>query len=408
MAGDSATVAEDGSFDSGTDSVLDNDSDSHGGAPDENNTPLTAAVGTDVLHGTLALASDGTFTYDPDPDFNGTDSFTYTATDAKGGESAEATVTITVTSVNDVPVVTDDSATIAEDGHLVGTSVLANDSDLHGGAPSENNVPLTADLGTTTTHGTLVLAANGTYTYDPAPDFNGTDSFTYRAKDALDGLSVLATVTITVTSVNDAPVATGDSGTVAEDGTLNGTSVLGNDSDSHGGAPSEDNTPLTAELGTDVAHGTLALNAADGTYTYTPAANYNGADSFTYRAKDALGALGNEVTVSITVTEVNDTPVAVGDSISVDEDDARTFDVRTNDNAGPNESGQTLTATIFTNPTHGDSSTTSTAPSPTPRTRATTAWTGSSTSYATTARPMAPPTASAPRSVRRSTSRSIP
>ena len=60
------------------------------------------------------------------------------------------------------------------------------------------------------------------------------------------------------------------------------------------------------------------------------------------------------MTVSITVTEVNDTPVAVGDSISVDEDDSRTFDVRTNDNAGPNESGQTLTATIFTNPTHGD------------------------------------------------------
>ncbi len=330
-----------------------NDSDSHGGAPNEGNTPLTAAVATGVLHGTLHLASDGTFTYVPDADFNGTDSFTYTATDAKSGESLEATVTIHVTSVNDVPVAGNDTASVAEDGHLNGTSVLANDSDLHGGAPSENNTPLTAVLGTTTTHGTLVLAADGTYTYDPAPDYNGTDSFTYRAKDSLNGLSALATVTITVDSVNDAPVATADSGTVAEDGTLHGTSVLGNDSDSHGGAPNENNTPLSAALGTDVAHGTLVL-AADGTYTYTPAANYNGPDSFTYKAKDSIGDLGNEVTVSITVTEVNDTPVAVGDSINVNEDDSRTFDVRTNDNAGPNESGQTLTATVLTNPTHGD------------------------------------------------------
>ena len=272
VAGDSATVAEDGSFDSGTDSVLDNDSDSHGGAPDEGNTPLTAAVGTDVLHGTLVLASDGTFTYDPDPDFNGTDSFTYTATDTNGGESLEATVTITVTSVNDAPVAADDSATVAEDGSFdSGTdSVLDNDSDLHGGAPSEGN-PMTAVLVDDVAHGTLALASDGTYTYAPDADFNGTDTFTYRAKDSFDDVSALATVTITVTSVNDAPVATGDSASVAEDGVLNGTSVLGNDSDSHGGAPSESNTPLTAELGTDVAHGTLVL-AADGTYTYTPAA----------------------------------------------------------------------------------------------------------------------------------------
>ncbi len=360
VAADSATVAEDGSFDSGDTSLLDsgdasvlaNDSDDHDGAPDEDD-PFTAAVATDVLHGTLVLASDGTFTYVPAPDFNGTDSFTYTATDVDGGESLEATVTIHVTSVNDVPVVTDDSASVAEDGHLNGTSVLGNDSDLHGFAPSEDN-PMTAVIGTTTTHGALNLDPTGTYTYDPALDFNGTDSFTYRAKDSHDGLSALATVTITVTSVNDAPVAVGDSGLVAEDESLNGTSVLANDSDSHGGAPNEGIGELTAELGTTVTHGTLLL-ALDGTFTYTPAANYNGSDSFTYRAKDSIGDLGNEVTVSITVTAVNDTPIALPDSYDVDEDDSRTFDVRTNDKAGPdNESGQTLTATIETNPTHGD------------------------------------------------------
>src|SRR4029453_16494539 len=152
--------------------------------------------------------------------------------------------------------------------------------------------PLTAQLVGTTSNGLLLFNADGTYTYTPNADFNGTDSFTYQAVDSLTGASNVATVTITVTSVNDAPVATNDSNTVAEDGVLSGASVLANDSDLHGGAPSENNTPLTAQLVGTTANGLLVLNS-NGTYTYTPNADFNGTDSFTYRAVDSLTGASN-------------------------------------------------------------------------------------------------------------------
>jgi len=130
-----------------------------------------------------------------------------------------------------------DARSTAEDTTLNGTTVLANDSDVHGGAPSENNVPLTAELAADVQHGTLTLNTDGTFTYTPAADFNGTDSFTYRALDALGGKSDVVTVTLTVTSVNDEPLAVADARTTAEDTPLSGTTVLANDSDVHGGAP---------------------------------------------------------------------------------------------------------------------------------------------------------------------------
>src|SRR4030095_4379668 len=178
-----------------------------------------------TANGVLAFNSDGTYTYTPNADFNGTDSFTYRAVDSLTGASNVATVTITVTSVNDAPVAVGDSSSVAEDGVLSGASVLANDSDLHGGAPSENNTPLTAVLVSTTANGVLAFNSDGTYTYTPNADFNGTDSFTYQAVDKLGGVSNTATVTITVTSVNDAPVAANDSSSVAEDGVLSGATV---------------------------------------------------------------------------------------------------------------------------------------------------------------------------------------
>jgi len=354
-ANDSNSIAEDGVLSAA--SVLANDSDAHGGAPGENNTPLTAVLVSDVANGALTLNADGTYTYTPDPDFNGTDSFTYQAVDQLGGISNTATVTITVTSVNDAPAATDDSNSVSEDGVLSGASVLANDSDLHGGAPSENNTPLTAALVSDVTNGTLTLNSNGTYTYTPDPDFNGTDSFTYQAVDKLGGISNTATVTITVTSVNDAPVATDDSNSVAEDGVLSGASVLANDSDLHGGAPGENNTPLTAALVSDVTNGTLTLNP-NGTYTYTPDPDFNGTDSFTYQAVDQLGGVSNTATVTITVTSVNDAPVATDDSNSVAEDGVLSgASVLANDSdlhgGAPSENNTPLTAQLVNDVANG-------------------------------------------------------
>src|SRR5262249_33692575 len=130
--------------------------------------------------------------------------------------------------------------------------------------------------------------------------------FTYQANDGSVNSNV-ATVNITVNPVNDAPVAVNDSYTtnrsaqrrVAKPG------GLANDSD-------VDGTPLTAALVTGPSHGTLTLNS-NGSFTYSPAATYNGPDSFTYKASDGT-ANSNTATVSITVNPVNDAPVAVNDS----------------------------------------------------------------------------------------------
>src|SRR5213075_2832803 len=161
-------------------------------------------------------------------------------------------------------------------------------------------------LATGPSHGTLTLNSDGSLVYLPALNFNGIDSFTYRASDG-QAQSGIATVTITVTPINDAPVAANDdSYTTPEDTQLTVTApgVLANDSDVDGDA-------LSAVLATGPSHGTLTLNG-DGSLVYMPALNFNGIDSFTYRATDGQAQSGI-ATVTITVTPINDAPVAAND-----------------------------------------------------------------------------------------------
>ena len=147
-------------------------------------------------------------------DFNGSDSFTYQANDGSA-DSNPVTVTITVHAVNDAPVAVDDVASTDEDTplHAVAPGVLGNDTDTEGDALSAAVVTGPAHAASFTLH------ADGSYDYTADPNFHGTDSFTYRANDGSADSNV-ATVTITVNSVNDAPVATDDVASTNEDTTL--------------------------------------------------------------------------------------------------------------------------------------------------------------------------------------------
>ncbi|WP_195758388.1 Ig-like domain-containing protein, partial [Kangiella sp. HZ709] len=123
----------------------------------------------------------------------------------------------TVTAVDDTPTATDDSNTVAEDGSITGASVEGNDT-LGGDG---GDLATAFSLDTDVSNGTLTFNADGSYDYSPDANFNGTDSFTYIITDA-DGDTDIATVTISVTAVDDTPTATDDSNTVAEDGSITG------------------------------------------------------------------------------------------------------------------------------------------------------------------------------------------
>ena len=320
---DVATTTEETAV-SGT--VLGNDTDVDAGMT------LTATLGASPTNGTVTLASDGRFTYTPNANYNGIDSFTYTASDGIAVSNV-ATVTITVEAVNDAPVAANDTATTAEETAVSG-SVLGNDTDVDPGTT------LTATLGVSPANGTVTLASDGSFTYTPNANFNGTDSFTYTASDGTT-VSNAATVTITVNATNDAPVAVSDLATTAEETAVSGT-VLGNDTDVDPG------TTLTATLGASPTHGTVTLSAG-GSFTYTPNANYHGTDSFTYTASDGTAA-SNVATVTVTITPINDGPVAVNETSTTPEDTAVKIAVLANDT---DLDGDTLSVTSIIGPAFG-------------------------------------------------------
>ena len=306
--GDAYITAEDTPLTVAAPAVLANDTDLEGDT-------LSASLVSDVLHGTLALHADGSFTYTPNANYNGPDSFTYRAVELSGGllQSNVVTVSLTVLPVNDAPVAGSDAYATNEDTTLtvLPVGVLGNDADPDGD-------PITASLVTDVLHGTLALQADGSFTYTPNADYNGSDSFTYRAVELSGGLlqSNVVTVSLTVNPGDDAPVALGDAHSTNEDSllTVSAPGVLVNDTDLEGDT-------LSASLVTDVLHGTLALHA-DGSFTYTPNANYNGPDSFTYRAIELTSGLlqSNVVTVSLTVNPMKDAPTGNPDVFGTNED----------------------------------------------------------------------------------------
>ena len=285
--GEAYTTTEDVPLVISAPGVLANDSD-----PVENS-PLTAVLDTSVANGSLTLNSKGSFTYTPDPNFNGTDWFTYQADDGQDVSNL-VTVTLTILSENDVPLAAVDAYTTTEDVPLVisAPGVLANDSDVE-------NDPLTAVLDTTVASGSLILNSNGSFTYTPDPNFNGTDWFTYQADDGQDVSSVV-TVTLTVLSDNDAPIVEAGTGLT----TMEGITVT------FAGSYTDPSRMLNGgeTILWDFGDGTTASGTLTPIHTFAD----NGLYTITLTVTDSLGAAGGDFLL-VTVNNAPPTLEAIAD-----------------------------------------------------------------------------------------------
>ena len=205
---------------------------------------------------------------------------------------------VLIATANKAPEAHDDVVIAVEDTPVRLSMLLGNDVDADGDA-------LALSRFSQGSSGVVSANADGTLTYTPEANFNGVDEWIYWVSDGVLE-SASATVTVTVTPVNDAPVAASDAASVPEGGEIV-IDALANDGDVDGDG-------LRVASVTPAAHGEVVNNGSS--VTYRPSADYNGLDSFTYRASDGeLESLA--ATVTITVTPVNNAPVAANDAASV-------------------------------------------------------------------------------------------
>jgi VCBS repeat-containing protein len=346
---DSITVAEGGTataLDSAAASVLANDTDAEGN-------PLTAILVNGPAHASsFALNPDGTFSYTHDGSETTSDGFSYKVNDG-AADGNTVTVSIAVNPVNDAPILTGDlAAAVAEGG-----STLIDAADLNFIDPDDGASEVTFTVsnqinGTVLVNGSAATSFSGQDLADGLVSFahDGTAttsaSFDVLVEDGDEDASapIAQTFHFAVVAENDPPVAADDALAATEDTpvTYAAADLVGNDDD---GDP-ELNQALTVASVTSGTGGTAVLNG-DGTVTFTPAADFNGAADFSYTVSDGL-ASSAPATVTVNVAAVNDPPVATDDVLSsvAEDSGARIISVASllgNDSTGPaNESGQTL------------------------------------------------------------------
>lgn len=309
------------------------------------NTLTISAVTQGDKGGTISIASDSkTIRYTPAANFVGTEVFTYTAKN-QNNETQTATVTMTVADVNDPPVAVNDSLSVTKNSTGNALNVLANDTQ---GVDTGETLRVTA-VGTGSQGGTITIGANGAnVVYTPAANFNGTETFTYTISDrATGGLTSQGTVTVNISGLT----ATNDSGTgftVTEDSAATTIDVLANDALD----PQVGGTLTVTALGTTDKGGTVVITQNGTRVSYTPAANFQGTEKFTYTISDGQGHNAT-ATVSMTVTNVNDAPVATADTLTAFKDTTTSFDVLANDTSGPDPTETLTISAISTAPAHG-------------------------------------------------------
>jgi gliding motility-associated-like protein len=284
--------------------------------------PLTYIIVSPPSNG-IILGSGANISYRPNPAFTGTDSFTFKVNDGTT-DSNIATVSLFLTPVTNVaPVANNQNVAVPED---MPTSIILSATDLDGNS-------LSYTVQTPPVHGTL-SGTEPNLIYSPDLNYTGPDSFTFKVNDGLLD-SNIGTVNITVTPVNDAPTSNGQSVTTQED-VAKSITLVGND---------VEGDALNYIIVSAPTHG--SLTGSGSSRLYTPALNYNGADSFTFKVNDGSND-SNVSTVSITLTPVNDAPVANNSNASVQEDASTAIALTASD-----VDGDALIYTVLAPPTHG-------------------------------------------------------
>jgi len=310
-----------------------------------NDTAGTAAINrnsivisTQPTNGTVTVGTDGNVTYLHNGSATTSDTFAYTIKDINGLVSTAATVSVTIAPVNSqAPVAANDTATVAE-GSTTTISILSNDT-----APTGGFDLLSIVFTDLPTQGTIVKNADGSVAYTHSGNESASDSFKYTVKGTNGVVSNEATVTITITRVNDAPVANNDTASVVEGGSVN-ISVLSNDSDIEG------NIDVTSVvIVNQPAHGTVGVDSQTGVVNYVHNGGPSTSDSFTYTFTDAQGTVSNVATVSIAIQRK---PIANDDTLVVQRGGQSTVDALANDTA-PSGTLSLASVVITKQATHG-------------------------------------------------------
>jgi hypothetical protein len=277
-----------------------------------NGTNTVVLTGTqNALNATFGTANSVTYA----PGASGADTLTMTTSDlgntgAGGAQQDIDLVVITVINVNDDPTAPPtNSVSTAEDNASAATAIGATD-------PDNDTLTYSEKPGFGAANGNVTFdQMNGTFTYTPDPDFNGSDSFTILIDDGQGGTTEQV-VSVTVTPVNDDPTAPAtNSVTTAEDNSSAATAIGANDVDG-------DSLTYSVKPGFGPANGSVAFNQLAGTFTYTPVPDFNGSDSFTILVDDGNGGTTEQL-VSVSVTPVNDDPTAAAtNSVTTAEDTA--------------------------------------------------------------------------------------
>ena len=268
--------------------VLTNDFDEDG--------DVITVVGSSTTQGQVSIDGGGSVIYTPEENYFGDVIVTYTISDGENTDQGQLTIRMTPT--QDIPVVNGEEITINEDESVINLAVLDNDIDND----SQTLTVVSAEAG----NGIVSINSNGTLSYSPAVNYFGADTIEYSVTDGVD--QVPGTVTITIVSVNDEPVANNDSDvSVDEDSEISAINVLANDTDVETAVSALTVASATAD------NGVVVINETDQTLTYTPNANFNGSDTVVYTISDGE-ASSSPAQFNVTVNSINDAPVAVDDN----------------------------------------------------------------------------------------------